>query len=467
MTAAAVLSVMTANAEGYQVNSQSARQAGMAHTGTALKLGAESMLFNPAGMAFMNSKFDVSLGVTGIASKVKFNQNGNKAESDNPLSTPLFGYIGYKPCKNLAFGLSITNPAGNSMVWGDNWAGSTMIQEVSLKAFNIQPTVSYKIGDIVSIGAGLMIDFGSFSQRKGLVAVNGFAPLGAMAEQLSPLMPQLAALPGAINSFAGQTPVGIELEGSSKVSYGVNLGIMVNVSEKVTLAATYRSKVKLSVEGGDAELEYANDNAKTVVEQIKSFQLDAIANYLPAETLASLQGTQAQLTAMGYLDGAKFDASMPIPSIFSIGAAYEPNEKWTVTAEAQITGWGAYEKLDLTFNTAAGEITQSFVKDYKNTVCVRAGAEHILSNFATIRFGAYMDTPPVNKEEYYNPETPSGLTFGVTAGATLNFTENIAADLAFTYLQGQKTTGTFAENNFTAEYQKSALIPAIGLRFKF
>ena len=64
LTAAAVLSVLTANAEGYQINSQSARQWGMAHTGTALKLGAESMLFNPAGMAYMNSKFDISLGTS-------------------------------------------------------------------------------------------------------------------------------------------------------------------------------------------------------------------------------------------------------------------------------------------------------------------------------------------------------------------------------------------------------------------
>ena len=57
LTAAAVLSVLSANAEGYQINSHSSRQWGMAHTGTALKLGAESMLFNPAGMASMNSKF--------------------------------------------------------------------------------------------------------------------------------------------------------------------------------------------------------------------------------------------------------------------------------------------------------------------------------------------------------------------------------------------------------------------------
>ena len=98
LTAAAVLSVLSANAEGYQINSQSARQTGMGHTGTALKLGAESMLFNPAGMSFMNSKFDISLGTIGIKSKVKFNGMGSKTETDNPMSTPIFGYIGYKPC---------------------------------------------------------------------------------------------------------------------------------------------------------------------------------------------------------------------------------------------------------------------------------------------------------------------------------------------------------------------------------
>lgn len=38
-------------AEGYQVNAQSTKQAGMGHVGVAMKLGAESMHFNPAGLA--------------------------------------------------------------------------------------------------------------------------------------------------------------------------------------------------------------------------------------------------------------------------------------------------------------------------------------------------------------------------------------------------------------------------------
>jgi long-chain fatty acid transport protein len=184
LTAAAVLSVLSANAEGYQINSQSSRQWGMAHTGTALKLGAESMLFNPAGLSYMNSKFDVSLGTILIKSKVKLEQDGYKAQTDNPVSTPIYGHFGYKINDKLAVGVNITNPAGNSLVWGDDWAGATMIQNVSLKAFNVQPTVSYKINDFVSIGAGLMIDFGSFEQEKALVGKNQLEALIPLANKL-------------------------------------------------------------------------------------------------------------------------------------------------------------------------------------------------------------------------------------------------------------------------------------------
>ncbi len=43
---------MQLHAEGYQINSLSSKQQGMAHTGTAMKLGSESVYFNPAALSF-------------------------------------------------------------------------------------------------------------------------------------------------------------------------------------------------------------------------------------------------------------------------------------------------------------------------------------------------------------------------------------------------------------------------------
>ena len=465
LTAAAVLSVLSANAEGYQINSQSARQWGMAHTGTALKLGAESMTFNPAGMSFMNSKFDVSVGTILIKSKVKFEQNGDSHQTDNPLSTPIFGHFGYKINEKLAVGVNVTNPAGNSLVWGDDWAGGHLIQNVSLKAFNVQPTVSYRINDFISVGAGLMIDFGSFEQEKALMPKNQLEALIPLANKLSPVVPALGTLPAAIQSFHDMYPAEIELEGSSKVSYGFNVGALINITPKLTLGVNYRSKVKLSVEGGEAEVDYANSAAEGVVKTIATFTLPSqVAGMLDDKTKETVASVIASMDKITKLDGAKFDASMPIPSILSFGLTYQPTNAWTLTGEAQITGWSAYKTLSIDFNTLTEpEVSE---KNYKNTVCVRLGAEYVANDFVTYRAGIYMDTPPVQMDNY-NPETPSANCYGFTAGATLNPTKYMAIDLSLGYLQGEKTTGSCNEGAFKADYTKSAIMPGLGLRFNF
>ena len=166
-------------AEGYQVNNFSARQAGMANVGTAMKLGSESIYFNPAAAAFQESKFDISLGATGILSSVTASTlptaaNGYKSDlqetSDNKMSTPLHMYINYKPSKRWSVGLGFYTPNGSSMNWGGNWSGAHLIQDINLAAYTIQPTVSFKICDRLSIGAGLMITWGNFDLSRSLLS---------------------------------------------------------------------------------------------------------------------------------------------------------------------------------------------------------------------------------------------------------------------------------------------------------
>jgi long-chain fatty acid transport protein len=72
MACMAIMPLTHAKAEGYLVNAQSAKQSGMGHVGTAMKLGAESMHFNPAGLVFMNKSIDLSVGVSGVFSKGKY-----------------------------------------------------------------------------------------------------------------------------------------------------------------------------------------------------------------------------------------------------------------------------------------------------------------------------------------------------------------------------------------------------------
>ena len=101
-------------AEGYQVNVLSAKQTGMGHVGTAMKLGAESMHFNPAGLVFLKEHMDLSVGISGIGAKAKYTHDGYTARTDNPVSTPLYAYAGYKIYDNLAAGISLTSQKKNA-----------------------------------------------------------------------------------------------------------------------------------------------------------------------------------------------------------------------------------------------------------------------------------------------------------------------------------------------------------------
>lgn len=112
LTISALLFATAVCAEGYQVNTLSAKQLGMGHVGTGMKLNSESIYFNPAGTAFQTSRFSFSVGITGIKSNATYLSNndyrGNpqiQAHSDNKISTPLYAYFNYKATKNLAVGL--------------------------------------------------------------------------------------------------------------------------------------------------------------------------------------------------------------------------------------------------------------------------------------------------------------------------------------------------------------------------
>ena len=90
---ALALSTGAVHAEGYQVNSLSAKQLGMGHTGVAQKLGAESMFFNPAGMGFMNKTLDLSGSFTAIMPTATATVDGKDYKTDCDPAQPGGGRV--------------------------------------------------------------------------------------------------------------------------------------------------------------------------------------------------------------------------------------------------------------------------------------------------------------------------------------------------------------------------------------
>lgn len=415
-------------AEGYQVNLLSARQVGMGHTGTALKLGAESMHFNPAGMVFMNSKFSFSAGISGTFTNANWTQGDKTWSSNNSKGTPLYFYAAYKPIENLAIGFSFTTPYGNSLNWGKNWAGSHMVQDVDLKAYFFQPTISYKILDNLSIGVGMVVMTGSFDLNKGLM------PSGSLKPYLG-------------DKYANITPGSVNLKGNSEIDYGFNVGLLYDFNSSLSIGLSYRSKMYADVKKGEVQTSYVDATAQGFI-------------FMNPEAKAG----------DALVNASSFASSLPMPANTSLGVAYKASDKLTLTADLQFVQWSEYEELNFDFTKSPDFKVE---KNYDDTFIYRLGAEYIVNDIFTIRTGVYYDETPVNKS-YYNPETPGMNKLGLSAGSTIKLMDGFNLDIAMLYIKGFEIEGTVSDpniyipnNQFAGTYTSTGFVPSIGLSYSF
>lgn len=447
--------ILPAFAEGYQVNVLSAKQTGMGHVGTGMKLGAESMHFNPAGLVFMKNTFDFSVGASAVMANAKYTKGSYSEKTDNPLSTPVYAYAGFKIYDNFAAGIALTTPYGSSLKWPKDWAGSNLIQDIALKSYVIQPTFSYKICDRLSIGAGLDLAIGNVELSRALFSPAEFQTLGTALEMNEDI-------PGAIKDpivttireIAGAVPVSANLNGKAKVRAGFNVGIMYDVSDKVTLGLSYRSRIKMKVKSGEAELNYAS---------------------LKIEQLFGQLGQLNPGLAVPPLNEGTFKAELPLPSNTTFGISYRPTNRWELALDIQYVGWNAYDSLNVQFtqNVLNGYSIKA-EKNYKNTFIARVGAQYAATERLDVRAGVYFDQSPIRSGNY-NPETPGMNKMGFSTGLSFEPVTNFQIDFAFLYIQGFCRDGSYDFTNvvtkqpevFSGRYHSNAYTASLGLSYNF
>lgn len=456
MAAVALALPLTAIAEGYQVNTLSAKQEGMGGVGVAMRLGAESQLYNPGALAFSDHTFQISGALTVISAHATATHDGVEYKTDNDLSTPLNAAASFKISDRLYGGVMLYTPYGSGINWGTHWAGACLNQQVTIRQFTFQPTLSYRLLPNLSVGAGLMVAWGEVNLDKGLI--NG----GSMNRLLAALMPQNY---DQVKYPEASTPASVNLNGKSKIAFGYNVGAQWDINSQWTVGASYRSKVKMTVEKGDARVSYTG-----VAEQMLSPVLDN-------------------------LNSTNFKASLPCPYVFTAGVAYKPTDRWTVEFDAQLNGWKTYKTLSIEFDNLA-DFDQHIAKNYHNSMTYHLGTQWATTDRLDLRAGLMIDTSPCDKD-LYNPETPAQTRISPSVGFSFRPIRNLSVDFAFTYLQGTGMDGAVGHyddfvykialqqgmaqgmpqlpemlgltptKEFKADYKVHAFIPAIGVAYSF
>ncbi len=419
----AALATTSAFAGGYRIAMQGQKQLAMGHTGVAVVNSAESTFFNPAGLSFLENRFNASVGGNYLSSHTKYQsvENNLAFESKN-AGTPFSAYLSYRINDWLTAALGVYSPYGSTVEWDKNWAGSHLVNKISLQAIYIQPTLSIKISDYFSIGGGPIYAIGGVEFDKNLFRGEG------------------------VVDDNGNRP-NVLIEDSGIGAWGYNVGFMLNPTNKMRIGFNYRSEIDMKAERGDA----------------------------------TFSNIPAFMGGLGYQNGkTTFNASLPLPAEASVGLSYQFTDKLLVAFDYNRTYWRAYDALTVEFPDMPGApINPSNPnvnpRNYKDVSAYRLGAQYNVNDAWTVRAGWYYDESPVQKG-YFSPETPRNDSYAFTGGLSYNFNSNLSLDLSLLYIVFSQVDASYSHHpepvsggqtsSFSGTYKNSAIAPGIGLSYK-
>ncbi|MDR2122727.1 MAG: outer membrane protein transport protein [Flavobacteriaceae bacterium] len=398
-----LVTISILHAGGFRVSLQGIRQAAMAHT-SAHTRDASIAFFNPAGIAFIPSKLSVSAGAFAIFGKAEYQNVSTlyRAETDNPVSTPMAFNIAYKATDKLSVGFSLTTPYGSSVDWGRTWAGKDLVTSIELKSFFLQPTIAYRFNEWFSVGIGYIHAIGSVNLQKAITSVNGR----------------------------------MELEDKDASGNGFNVGMYFKPTKDLDISIAYRSKVDMNAVNGTAEFDIPSSLVGSSSFATKN---DRFSAQLPLASEFTLGVTYRVLP--------KWSVSADWNAF-----GWERYEYLTFDFEQNKVG-----------NTPKDLTISSSPKDYKTSYAFRVGTEYMATDDLALRLGYYYDQSPV-KDAYWNPETPSTDNNAITGGVGYSFfSKKLMLDLTGIYYVGKPRKINNDFYNFYGEAKLHSFMLGFGL----
>lgn len=403
-----ILASATLMAGGYKIPESSINGTALSAAYVANAHGADTAYYNPAAMVYNDDanllEADMTyIGLSGIDYKGTYTSQGTttgpydiSSKKENFL-VPTLHFASKKLGENGArVGLSVVVPAGLSKRWEDQPAKGSA-EEFTLETIEFNPTLAFPLSDEVSMGIGFRAVYTT----------------------------------GVVKSNSGATQVIRDLKGDS-IDYGYNLALNYRPIANFSLAATYRSKINLSVEG------------------------DANLNYLPS----------LHLLHANYSGPAS--VTIPIPASVNLAAAYTLESGTTIEALFERTFWSAYKKLDFDYSGTPNDATVLFgtavEKNYVDTNTYRLGLTQKYDKWTAMAGVAYDETPVPESTLGY--ELPDSDAWIVSLGGKYKMDEHWTLGLAG--LMDIKESREVYNSSINGEFSNArAYLVTAGIEYRF
>lgn len=314
-----------ARAAGFMVRENDAASVSMVFAGTGSRADDASTVFsNPAGMSLLQGT-QLEVGASGVLPNMHFHGSsaiqGNSLPADNsreigqPALIPHF-YGTAEINDRMKVGLAVTVPFGNTVDYGGQWSGRYLNLKTSALALDVNPNISFKLTDWLSLGGGVSLQYLKLDLSSGI----------GQSLILGPAVPD--------SQFV--------LNGHSW-DWGYNLGLLAQPFEGTRFGLTYRSQISHDLTGN---LKFAPQTVIGFVSAPARAPID-----LPATVTASLTqeigeqftlSSDVQFTGWHVFKQVSVDAP-PNPNftfvekyrdswMISVGGQYHIDEIWTLRA---------------------------------------------------------------------------------------------------------------------------------------
>lgn len=402
-------------ANGLAINEQSISGMGTGFAGRSSSAQDASTVFgNPAGMSRLE-RAEITAGIAAVRPKTKIKASAtnptlgsNKGDIAPNAAVP-FGYYVRPLNEEWHFGIGVYVPFGVISDYESTYQGRDHGLYSKVQVITVQPTLSYKINDRVSIGFGPTIN-----RIDGKLTSKPLAAAGAGAK--------------------------VSIKGDD-IGYGYNIGVLADLTDRLTWGMTYHSKVDYTLEGH-----------------------------------TSFSGfSSAPIPGGALLDG-KYKAKLDFTSPESVDTSvtYKANDTWTLYGGASWTRWSQLkdiEAINKGVNPLLGGQFDSVQEDlnWKDTWAYALGVAYRLNPEWVLRGGFSLDESPTTNT-HRNVRIPVSNRKILSLGAGWDIDKDWTLDVAYSYLResrGQVHQVAATGAPYDATYKNSAHGAGLQLTHRF
>lgn len=402
-------------AGGFQIPQQSIRSCAFGGAYAAICGDPSAAYYNPGGMNNLLGQ-NFTAGILGLYPSVSVITPANVLVNQTSNSyTPFdFYYVG-EICSKWRIGLSVNNQFGSAASYPSIWEGMYIVQNISLKTYCFQPTVSYQVCKLLSVGAGFVYTRGTFTDTKAV-------PVSSINENNGE-----ATLSGAGNAY------GYNIGAFSKIySHGSD---STGWKEGVQLGVSYRSELPVSISDGNVNF-----------------------SQIPSSLNTEFPSSE------------NFFTHINMPAVFTAGITLKlsKGQHWDfmVTYDFNYTFWNTFDSLHISF-TSPNTPAQGIIYNWKNATAYRFGAEATYMKKYSLRVGYYIDGSPM-PDGYVSPEIVDKSTTGFTVGAGYAINKNFSVDIAYLYSFFTRNNSSWTAQGFNnVSYRRLINIYGIGINYSF